>query len=303
MVSAFTRNPYAGNPTWVVAGAELREEQRILTRLAKKLNPISDTVFVFPDGNSVDVSLRFFTHSQEREFSGHGTVAAYFGIENSDFFPLVEPITLVKQRTKTGTQHLELRVENNRVVRVTVSLPYPEYDARLIDVKQVAKALTLPVQDILKNASPVGIVHLSGKSNLIVPVKSFQILSQLEPDFHYMESLCDRLAINGIVVWCFETFGKESSAHIRYFSPGIGVNEDPVSGTASASLGCYLVHNKIHPKSEMTRFVVEQGYSVKSPGIVYVHVYTHGDKIMKVTFGGQAVVTFEGQISSQHVRS
>ena len=90
MVSTFTRNPYAGNPTWVVAGADLREEQQILTKLATKLNPISDTVFVFPGGNDTDITLRFFTHSQEREFSGHGTIAAYFGIENSEFFPLVD---------------------------------------------------------------------------------------------------------------------------------------------------------------------------------------------------------------------
>jgi trans-2,3-dihydro-3-hydroxyanthranilate isomerase len=296
MVSAFTRNLYAGNPTWVVIGTDPHEKQWILAMLAKKINPVSDTVFVFPCDSGADVFLRFFSHSGERDFSGHGTVAAYFGMESGDLFPFVEPITMLTQKTRFGIQHLELRIEKNRVVRVTVSFPYPGYEARPMDIQQIARILNMPSLDVLKFRYPAGIVNVSGISNLIVPMPSYNALLCLKPHFQSMRNLCDRLAINGIVVWCFDPFSKRNNTHIRYFSSNCGIREEPVSGTASAGLGCYLVYNDILPSQEMTRITVEQGHVMKSPGIVYVHVYTHDKRIMKVNFGGEAAVAFEGQI-------
>ncbi len=46
----------------------------------------------------------------------------------------------------------------------------------------------------------------------------------------------------------------------------------------------------------MTRMLVEQGCFMKRPGLVYIHVYTHKHQILKVSFGGHGVITFEGQV-------
>jgi trans-2,3-dihydro-3-hydroxyanthranilate isomerase len=296
MISTFTNKPYRGNPAWVVIGADASEDKRKLVRLTSELNPVSDTVFVFPEKEKADIRLRFFSQSEEINFSGHGTIATYFAIETEGFIKLVEPITLIRQQTNAGIQHLELRVKNKKIERVTVSLPEPQFVSTRIDIKQISRFLNIPPVDIFDSKYPVGVVAVSGCTGIIVPVETRDTLLSITPNFQLMKNYCDRLQITGVVVWCLDTIEKENTAHMRHFAPSVGINEDPVSGAASASLGSYLIKNGVMPMQEMTRIVIEQGYSINRPGIVYVHVHTYKNKIMKATFGGQGVVSFEGRV-------
>ncbi|HEC77553.1 MAG TPA: PhzF family phenazine biosynthesis protein [candidate division WOR-3 bacterium] len=294
-ISTFTDKPYAGNPAWVVTGADKTESEKKLIKLASELNPLSDTVFVFPEKEGVDVSLRFFSQLEEISFSGHGTIAAYLGVEGESFFKLTEPITLVRQKTKAGVQHIELRVKEKKIQRVTVSLPQPQFISVPLDIKQIARSLSIPPVNIIDSKFPLGVVALSGSTDIIVPVDNCDTLLNITPNFPLMKSYCDRFHMTGVVVYCFETMEKDNTAHMRHFAPAVGINEDPVSGAASAGLGCYFIQNRIVPIEETTRIIIEQGYAMQRPGKVYVHVHTLKNQIMKVTFGGQGIVTFEGR--------
>lgn len=294
-ISTFTNKAYAGNPAWVVIGADKSEDDKKLVKLASELNPVSDTVFVFPEKKDADLSLRFFSQSEEIGFSGHGTIAAYLGAEGEGMLELTEPISLIRQRTKSGIQHIELRIKDNKIERVTVSLPIPQFVSTPVDVKQIARLLGIPQIEIQDSTYPVGIVSSSGHTDIIVPVETYDILFSITPNFPLMKNYCDRLQITGIVVYCLHTMEKDNTAHMRHFAPSVGIDEDPVSGAASASLGCYLIHNRIVPRREMTRIVIEMGYAMKRPGRVYIHVHSYKSQIMKVTFGGQGIITFEGR--------
>lgn len=294
-ISTFTNKAYAGNPAWVVIGADKSEDDKKLVKLASELNPVSDTVFVFPEKKDADLSLRFFSQSEEIGFSGHGTIAAYLGAEGEGMLELTEPISLIRQRTKSGIQHIELRIKDNKIERVTVSLPVPQFVSTPVDVKQIARLLGIPQIEIQDSTYPVGIVSSSGHTDFIVPVETYDILFSITPNFPLMKNYCDRLQITGIVVYCLHTMEKDNTAHMRHFAPSVGIDEDPVSGAASASLGCYLIHNRIVPRREMTRIVIEMGYAMKRPGRVYIHVHSYKSQIMKVTFGGQGIITFEGR--------
>ncbi|GAI91698.1 unnamed protein product, partial [marine sediment metagenome] len=129
--------------------------------------------------------------------------------------------------------------------RVTVSLPMPQFISMPLEVKSIATFLGISPIDILDAAHPIGVVALSGCSNIIVPVKSCNFLLNIEPNFHLMKDYCDRFHLTEVVVYCLDTMDKDNTAHIRHFAPAIGINEDPVSGVGSASLGCYLVQNRI----------------------------------------------------------
>ncbi len=294
-VSTFTRIPYAGNPVWIIVGQKNKIEQKKLLKLTQELNPISDTTFIFPGDQNADIYLRFFSKSEEINFSGHGTIAAYFGIADENLIKLTEPITLIRQHTKSGIKHLELRVKNNKVERVTVLIPVPQFLSIPIDIKSISRILGISPIDIRETNYPVAAVS-SGYTDLIVPVKSLEQLMDIKPNFQLMTSYCNRLRINGIVVFTMKTFDENNTVHMRYFAPTVGIKEDPVSGASSASLGCYLLKNRIIPQQEMTRILVEQGHSMNMPGIVYVHINIIKDQILKVSFGGQGVVTFEGRI-------
>ncbi|MCK4453142.1 PhzF family phenazine biosynthesis protein, partial [candidate division WOR-3 bacterium] len=234
--------------------------------------------------------------SEEINFSGHGTIAAYHALEHEDLIKFTEPITLVRQKTRTGIQHIELRIKDKKIERVTVSLPVPQFISMPLEVKSIATFLGISPIDILNAAYPIGVVALSGCSDIIVPVKSCDFLLNIEPNFQLIKDYCTQFHLTGIIVYCFDTLDKDNTVHMRHFAPAIGINEYPVSGTGGASLGCYLLHNRIVPIEEMARILVEQGCSMKRPGLVYIHVYTHKNQILKVSFGGQGVVTFEGQV-------
>lgn len=294
-ISVFTQVPYAGNPAWIILGADAQTEEGKLIKLARELNPLSDTTFVFPGRDDADTHLRFFSQSEEIRFSGHGTIAAYIALENEGALKLTEPITTLRQRTQAGIQPIELRVENKKVTRITVSLPAPRVISMQLEIKTISNFLGIPPVDITDTSMPVKAVE-SGLVEIAVPVRSIRTLLEMEPNFQLMKNYCERFGITGILAFSMETREKSSNVHMRHFAPAVGINEDPASGGAAACLGYYLVEAGIIPAEEMTRIVVEQGYSMQRPGTIYVHVYTVKREIMHVSFGGQGIITFEGKI-------
>ncbi len=292
---SFTAVPYTGNPAWVIIGMKPFSDERVMIKLARELNPVSDTTFVFPGDNESDIILRFFSSSDEINFSGHGAVAAYYAIENEDMIMLKEPMTILKQKTKSGIQAVELRVADGKIHRVTISLPPPSTLSTNLDIKNIARFLGISPVDISETNLPLSTVQ-SGHPEIIVPVKSLPQLLDIKPNFVLMKNFCERLKIVGVVVFTTETNDPEANAHMRHFAPAVGINEDPASGGAAVVLGYYLVKNGVVPAEETTRIVIEQGYSLEMPALVYVHVYTYNKDILRVAFGGQAVLTFEGRM-------
>ncbi|MGB9720396.1 MAG: PhzF family phenazine biosynthesis protein [bacterium] len=292
---SFTAIPYAGNPAWVIIGMKSYVDEKTMMKLARELNPISDTTFVFSGDEESDISLRFFSGSEEIKFSGHGAVAAYYAIEEENVIHLEEPTTLLKQKTKTGIQAVELRITDKKIHRVTISLPPPSILSMNLEAKSIARFLGISPVDISETNLPLSVVQ-SGHPEVIVPVRSLPQLLDIRPNFALMKSYCQRLKITGIAVFTMETNEEEANVHMRHFAPAVGINEDPTSGGAAVALGYYLVKNKIIPAEETTRIVVEQGYSLQMPGLVYVHIDTYKNDILRVAFGGQAVMTFEGRI-------
>ncbi|MEO0184730.1 MAG: PhzF family phenazine biosynthesis protein [candidate division WOR-3 bacterium] len=292
---SFTAVPYAGNPAWVIIGMKSYADEKTMLKLARELNPISDTTFVFPGDEESDIGLRFFSGSEEIKFSGHGAVAAYYAIEDENLIHLKEPTTLLKQKTKAGIQAVELRITDKKIHRVTISLPPPSTLSMNLEAKSIARFLGISPVDISETNLPLSVVQ-SGHPEVIVPVKSLPQLLDIKPNFALMKSYCQRLRITGIVVFTTETNDEEANVHMRHFAPVVGINEDPTSGGAAVALGYYLVRNGVFPAKETTRIVVEQGYSLQMPGLVYVHIDTYKNDILRVAFGGQAVMTFEGRI-------
>jgi len=294
-ISAFTRVPYAGNPAWVILGADPREDERKLVKLAKELNPLSDTTYVFPYDGDADIHMRFFSQSAEIRFSGHGTIAAYIALEDENLIKITEPVTCIKQKTKAGIHPIELRVQDKKIHRITVSLPAPKSVSMPFEIKTISKFLGVSPVDITDTSFPIKAIE-SGYIEVVVPIKSLDSLLNMNPNFQLLKNYCERFGITGMVVFSKETKERDSTVHLRHFAPSVGINEDPASGGAAACLGYYLVHSGIVPAEEMTRIVVEQGYAMQRPGIIYVHVYTIKKDIIRVAFGGQGIVTFEGRV-------
>jgi trans-2,3-dihydro-3-hydroxyanthranilate isomerase len=79
------------------------------------------------------------------------------------------------------------------------------------------------------------------------------------------------------------------------FAPGIGVAEDPATGSAAAALGGYLAVRD--PRFEGTlRWVVEQGFELGLPSIIEVEADKKAGKVTAARVGGRTVMMCEGSI-------
>lgn len=294
-MSAFTSLPYAGNPAWVIIGAEDLSDEA-MRRLANDLNPLSDTAFVLPETTKeADIHLRFFTGSGELNFSGHASIATYFALSGENIIKMEEPEVTVRQRTKAGIQFVELRIKGDKVTRATMTLARPNYLEVQISSVQVARMLGLTANDLNTTNLPMEVIS-TGFNDLIVPVRTMNEMRHINPDYTFMDSICTRLGIHGVIVYCPETFDVGDTAFMRHFAPSVGVNEDPISGAAAGSLGCYLIRHKLIEPANFSRIVIEQGYLQNRQGKVYVHVETTRDQILRVKVGGNTVLTFTGYI-------
>jgi trans-2,3-dihydro-3-hydroxyanthranilate isomerase len=82
----------------------------------------------------------------------------------------------------------------------------------------------------------------------------------------------------------------------RMFAPGIGVPEDPATGSAAAGLGGYLAARD--PRADGTlRWIVEQGFEMGRPSILEVEADKKGGRITAVRVGGRTVMVCEGTMT------
>jgi trans-2,3-dihydro-3-hydroxyanthranilate isomerase len=294
-MSAFTSIPYGGNPAWVIIGAEGLSDDD-MRRLASDLNPLSDTAFVLPETTKeADLHLRFFTGAGELNFSGHASIATYFALSGENVIKLDEPEVVLRQRTKAGIQQVELRLKGDKVTRATMTLTKPNYLDVNVTPVHIARFLGLTANDLTALNLPFEVIS-TGFNDLIVPVKSMNEMRAINPDYTFMDSVCTRLGIHGVIVYCLETIDVGDTAFMRHFAPTVGVQEDPISGAAAGSLGCYLIRHKLIEPSNFSRIVIEQGYLQNRQGKVYVHVEMTRDQILRVKVGGNTVLTFTGYI-------
>lgn len=294
-LSAFTALPYGGNPAWVVLGAEDLIDPEMQT-IASDLNPTSDTAFVCSEStHEADISLRFFNGKKETNFSSHAAIATYFALSGEGVLKLKEPETIMKQRTKTGINPVDLRVEGDRITRATITLTKPTYLDLEVNPALVARFLGLNQTDVTSAGSSMDVIS-TGFYDLVVPLRSLKDMRSIVPNFSLMDSFCVRLGISGVIVFCRQTFDVESTAFMRHFSPSTGTNENPISGLAAGTLGCYLMKHKMIEAANFSRIIVEQGHLQQKQGKVYVHLETTRGQIYRIKIGGNAVLNFTGYI-------
>jgi trans-2,3-dihydro-3-hydroxyanthranilate isomerase len=293
--SAFTALPYGGNPAWVILGAEDLMEDEMQT-IASDLSSNSDTAFVFTDSTTeANIYIRFFNGKNEVNFSSHAAIATYFALSGEGILKVKEPETTIKQRTKTGIHPVELRIEGERITRAAITLPKPSHLDLEINPALVARFLGLGQNDVTAVGLPMDVISTSFY-DLVVPLRSLREMRNIIPNYSLMDSFCVRLGISGIIVFCRQTFDVESTAFMRHFTPSTGINENPISGLAAATLGCYLTKHKMLEPANFSRIIIEQGHLQQKQGKVYVHLETTRSQIYRVKVGGNAVITFTGYI-------
>ena len=293
----FTDQAFGGNPVAVIPDAQGLAD-REFQQIAREMN-LSETVFVVPPTDpAAIVKLRIFTPIQELPFAGHPVIGTFFVLSLLNRFRLQEPVTRFMFECNIGLFPVELGVFKGAVEQVIMSQPEPQFLGTvdsLQDLYEISRALGLNKSNIVDTHLPIEIVS-TGLPVVIVPVRTLTAVKSIQVDLTGMMAVCDRLGVNGMMVFTPMTVEDWAHVHTRMFAAPIGILEDPATGSASGALGAYLVKNGVVDVGPTTEIMMEQGYEIDRPSRILVQVFSDDDKIQEIKVGGQAVMVAEGKL-------
>jgi PhzF family phenazine biosynthesis protein len=254
-VDAFTATPFAGNPAAVCLLPAPRDEGWMQS-VAREMN-LSETAFLVRAADGYD--LRWFTPSVEVALCGHATLASAHVLWEDGYLP---PARQARFHTKSGL------LTGDRVGEwIELDFPAKREESALAPAG-LAEALGVTPKYVGKN-----------QFDYLVEIDSEVAVRRLTPNHAALAAL----PVRGVIV----TSRADSSGYdfvSRFFAPGSGVPEDPVTGSAHCALGPYWQSRL--GKSDLVAYQA-------SPRGGVVRVRVVGDR---VKLGGKAVTVLKGEL-------
>ena len=274
IISSFTSKLGGGNKAAVMIDEKgLTVEQMLY--IAKK-NNFSETAFIdLKKSADCKYVIRYFTPEEEVDICGHAALASFYLLD------LINNIGFehIYHKTKAG----ELKVLKKDEM-FFIQMKAPE-EIGCFDMQEVIDFTTLKREDIIPNKLGKISIVSTGLKDAIIEVSSLEILKELKIQKRKMIDFCKRENIIGAHIVSRETIENDSDFFARNFAPAVGIDEEPATGTANASLIYYMIKEKNSNFNSIT-YKIEQGYFMGSPSNIYVYIEP-GDPI-GMFVGGKA---------------
>jgi PhzF family phenazine biosynthesis protein len=201
-VDAFAERPLTGNPAAVMP-LERWLDDTLMQAIAAE-NNLSETAFTVPsDGGEADYELRWFTPTTEVELCGHATLASGHVLIHGD-------------RVRFSTRSGILTVSRSGDL---LELDLPAYKAAPGELPGLEEALGISGELFIAEG---------GNNSAILLLPDEAAVRAVRPDFARLKTF-DRLVM-------VTAPGKEQDIASRVFAAYHGIDEDPVTGSAHASL-------------------------------------------------------------------
>ncbi|MFH7245362.1 MAG: PhzF family phenazine biosynthesis protein [Spirulina sp.] len=253
-VDAFTDQPYGGNPAAVCVLSEPQPDDW-MQRVAQEMN-LSETAFLLPEGDGY--RLRWFTPTVEVDLCGHATLASAHTLWSEGH---LAPDQEARFYTRSGLLTAQRQGD-------WIELNFPADPSESIETPEgLAAALGKPPVAVVKSAL-----------GYLVELDSAATVQTLQPDF----AALGQFPVHGIIV---TSRGEAPYDFVsRFFAPALGINEDPVTGSAHCALSPYW-----RDRLGKTSFLA---YQASGRGGV-LQVEDHGDRVV---LRGQAVTVLRGEL-------
>jgi trans-2,3-dihydro-3-hydroxyanthranilate isomerase len=292
-VDVFTDHLFGGNQLAVFPdGRGLAPAT--MQAIAKEMN-FSETTFVLPpEQTGTDASVRIFTPGSELPMAGHPTIGTTFALARvGAIAPRCERLVF---GLGVGPTPVTLTWTDGEVDFVWMTQLLPTFSSPLLDRGAAAAALSLPGSAIVANL-PVQFVSC-GLPYLMVPLETRTAVDAAVVNSQALDTLSRGAGVdaNGVFVFSTEAGADRATAYSRMFAPGIGVLEDPATGSASGPLGCYLVRHHLVSADEARSMISVQGVKMGRPSDVHISIGVDGIEISSVRVGGSSVLAGEGTL-------
>ncbi|HEY6188661.1 MAG TPA: PhzF family phenazine biosynthesis protein [Pyrinomonadaceae bacterium] len=254
-VDAFTDRPFAGNPAAVCVLPEPREE-KWMQDVAREMN-LAETAFLYKQEDGYN--LRWFTPTVEVALCGHATLASAHVLWQTG---QLSDDTQARFYTQSG-----LLTADRRGDWIELDFPAtPEEKAQAPDV--LAAGLGVEPKYVGKSVF-----------DYLVEVESEEVLRSLRPNFLMLKPL----GVRGVIVTSLSATPQYDFIS-RYFAPGSGIDEDPVTGSTHCCLGPFWSDRL--KRNELTAYQASQRGGV-------IRVRTNGDRVL---ISGQAVTVLRCEL-------
>lgn len=268
-VNVFSTEPLLGNPVAVVHDADGLTDEQMAT-FARWTNLSETTFLLSPTDESADYRLRIFTPGGELPFAGHPTLGSAHAWLEAGGVPRGE---LLVQECGVGLVRVR-RAERLAFAAPPLIRSGPVDDA---DLDRIGTALRIDRAAIVD-----GQWIDNGAGWVAVRLADAAAVLALRPDDGAFGGL-------DVGVVGLHPPGAEVQIEVRGFAPGVGIPEDPVTGSLNAGLAQWLVGDGTLPPS----YVAAQGTAIGRAGRVYVDTDDDGT----VWVGGDTRTTISGTVS------
>ena len=257
VVDAFTDRPFAGNPA-AVCLLPAPADEAWMRDVAREMN-LAETAFLHRTGDGF--ALRWFTPAVEVDLCGHATLASAHVLFEEGH---LAPGDTARFQTRSGTLTAVRRATG-------IELDFPR-----------AAAAAAPTPADLLPGLGISQARWVGRNQFdyFVELGSEAAVRALAPNFHALRTL----GVRGVIVTSLADPGRPYDFVSRFFAPGAGIDEDPVTGSAHCALAPYWGARL--GRDAMT------GYQASARGGT-VHVTCRGDRVL---LGGQAVTVLHATL-------
>jgi trans-2,3-dihydro-3-hydroxyanthranilate isomerase len=233
----------------------------------------SETVFLYPAGGQADARCRIFTPITELPFAGHPILGTGFVLATE------RRLAQVWLETRAGVVPLDFDRDGDRIKFGWLIQPHPTVQlfantGPLLAALRVESSL-LPVE-----------VYDNGVKHLYVALESEEAVESLKPDMAGLAAAAPEVGVN-----CFS--GKGTRWKTRMFGPGLGVAEDPATGSAAGPLAVHLNRHGLVPFGREIQ--ISQGAELHRPSTLFARLDGRPEGVALVKVGGSAVIVAKGE--------
>lgn len=271
IVDVFTDTPFLGNQLGVFTDARGLSAVQ-MQELARELR-FSECAFVLPPEAGGHARVRIFTPAEELPFAGHPVLGTAF--------VLAAPMQLGVINLETGSGTVPVRLEREGAIisfgRMSQPLPafgpYDRVGGLLMSLG--VKRSVLPVE-----------TYDNGPRHVFVTLSRPEEVAALSPDMVRLAAVAGDACVS-----CFAQDGVKVKT--RMFAPGMGVDEDPATGSAAGPIALHLArHGAIEWGTEIE---ITQGEEIGRPSKLVACADGGPDKADSIEVGGCARVVARGE--------
>lgn len=296
-LDVFTTERFSGNPLAVFPDASGISDAR-MQDVAREFN-LSETVFMLrPEQRGNTRRLRIFTPAGELPFAGHPTIGSAVLLAHLDEELRAEAVrnggeSRIVLEEGAGEVAVTIRVEDGEpcYARLTAARN-PEMRPGVLEATQIADLLSLDASDVCGGRMrPIAVS--CGNPFLLVPLVSELAVARARLNIPLWE-----LMLRGSWApepYIFSVDERERVVRARLFAPGLGIGEDPATGSAAVAVAGYLA--ALDPASDATlRWHVRQGIEIGRPSDLYIEADKRDGVVTATRVGGYAVLVSEGDM-------